>query len=133
MKTNFLYHLPDLSKRGTKLSPGPESVGSCFHDFFPRNYHFVGFFCARESSHNGLISFFKENYNSLPQVCSNSSSFTFWPSHFSSCARSNWTGIWTSIWTGIWTGNSDGTWTDKQSSHFSTAKEIRVKATFFFM
>ena len=65
MKTNFLYHLPDLSKRGTKLSPGPESVGSCFHDFFPRNYHFVGFFWARESSHNGFISFFKENYNFL--------------------------------------------------------------------
>ena len=62
------FDLPDLSKRGTKLSPGPESVGSCFHDFFPRNYHFVVFFCARESSHNGLISFFKENYNSLPQV-----------------------------------------------------------------
>ena len=37
------------------------------------------------------------------------------------------------FWTGIWTGNSNGSWTDKQSSHFSTAKEISVKATFFFM
>ena len=56
---------------------------------------------------------------------SNSSSFTFWYSLFASSCRSNWTGIWTS--------NSNGTWTDKQSCHFSTAKEIRVKATFFFM
>jgi hypothetical protein len=51
---------------------------------------------------------------------SNSSSFTFWYSEFTSSSRSNWTGI--------WTGNSNGSWTDKQSSHFSTAK---VKATFF--
>ena len=56
---------------------------------------------------------------------SNSSSFTFWYSQLASSSRSNWTGI--------WTGNSNGTWTDKQSSHFSTAKEIIVKATFFFM
>ena len=56
---------------------------------------------------------------------SNSSSFTFWSSQFPSSSRSNWTGI--------WTGNSNGIWTDKQSSHFSTAKEMSVKATFFFM
>ena len=49
--------------------------------------------------------------------------FTFWTSKFSSSYRSNWTGI--------WTGNSNGSWTDKQSPHFST--EIRIKATFFFM
>ena len=49
---------------------------------------------------------------------SNSSSLTFWSSQFPSSSRSNWTGI--------WTGNSNGTWTDKQSSHVSTAKEIRV-------
>ena len=56
---------------------------------------------------------------------SNSSSFTFWSNQFAFSSRSNWTGIWTC--------NSIFTWTDKQSSHFSTAKEIRVKATFFFM
>ena len=56
---------------------------------------------------------------------STSSSFTFWSSQIAFSSRSNWTGI--------WTGNSNGTWTDKQSSHFSTAKEISVKATFFFM
>ena len=56
---------------------------------------------------------------------SNSSSFTFWSSQFTTSSRSNWTVI--------WTGNSNGTWTDKQTSHFSTAKEISVKATFFFM
>ena len=54
-----------------------------------------------------------------------STSFTFWSSQFICSSKSNWTGIWTS--------NSNGTWTDKQSSHFSTAKEIRVKATFFFI
>ena len=27
----------------------------------------------------------------------------------------------------------NGTWTDKESSHFSTTKEISVKATFFFI
>ena len=31
------------------------------------------------------------------------------------------------------TGNSNGSWNDKYSSHFGTAKEIIVKATFFFM
>ena len=56
---------------------------------------------------------------------SNSSLFSFWSSQLASCSRSNWTGV--------WNGNSNGTWTDKQSSHFSTAKEISVKATFFFM
>jgi hypothetical protein len=56
---------------------------------------------------------------------SNSSSITFWTCQFGSRSRSNWTSI--------WTGNSNGSWTDKQSSHFSTVKEIRVKATFFFM
>ena len=45
-------------------------------------------------------------------------------SQFTSSSRSNWTSI--------WTGNSNCTWTDKQSSHFSTAKEIRVKTSFFF-
>ena len=56
---------------------------------------------------------------------SNSSSFTFWSSKLASSSRSNWTGI--------CTGNSNGSWTDKQSSHFSTAKEMSVKPTFFFM
>ena len=56
---------------------------------------------------------------------SNSSSFTFGSSKLASSSRSNWTGI--------WTGNSNGSWTDKHSSHFSTAKEMSVKATFFFM
>ena len=46
-------------------------------------------------------------------------------SQFGSSSRTNWTGI--------WTGNSNGSWTDKQSSHFSAVKEISVKATFFFM
>ena len=54
---------------------------------------------------------------------SKSSSTTFWTSQFGS--RSNWTGI--------WTGNSKGSWTDKQSSHFSRVKEMSVKAVFFFM
>ena len=56
---------------------------------------------------------------------SNSRSFTFWSSQFACSSRSNWTSL--------WTGYSNGTWTDKQSSHFSTAKEISVKAKFFFM
>ena len=56
---------------------------------------------------------------------SNSSSITFWTSKFSSSSKSNWT----SIWPGI----SNGSWTDKQSSLFSTAKEMSVKAIFFFM
>ena len=56
---------------------------------------------------------------------SNSSSITFWTSQFNYSSRSNWTGI--------WTGNSNGGWTDKQSSHFGTAKEMSVKATLFFM
>ena len=30
-------------------------------------------------------------------------------------------------------GNSNGSWTDKYLFHFSTAKEMSVKATFFFM
>ena len=51
----------------------------------------------------------------------NSSSFTFWSSQLACSSRSNWIGI------------SNGTWNDKQSSHFRTAKEIRVKATFFFI
>ena len=55
---------------------------------------------------------------------SNSTSITFLTSQFSSSS---------SNWTGTWTGNSNGSWTDTQSSHFSTAKEMRVKATFFFM
>ena len=56
---------------------------------------------------------------------SNSSSITFWTSQFGSSSRSNWIGI--------WTGNSNGIRTDKQSSHFSTVKEMSVKATFFFI
>ena len=56
---------------------------------------------------------------------SNSSSYTFWSSKSPSSSRSNWNGI--------WTGNSNRSWTDKQSSHFSTAKEISVNAIFFFM
>ena len=47
---------------------------------------------------------------------SNSSSIIFWTSKFGSSTRSNWTVI--------WTGNLNGSWTDKQSSYFSTAKEI---------
>ena len=50
---------------------------------------------------------------------SNSTSITFWASQFGSSSRSNWIGI--------WTGNSN------DSEHFSTAKEMNVKATFFFM
>ena len=42
----------------------------------------------------------------------NSSSFTFWSSKFASSSRRNWTGIWTC--------DSNGSWTDKHSSHFST-------------
>ena len=42
---------------------------------------------------------------------SNSSSITFWTSKFSSSSRNNWIGI--------WTGNLNGSWTDKQSYHFS--------------
>ena len=57
--------------------------------------------------------------------CSNSSSITFCTSQFGSSSRSNWTVI--------WTGNSNGSLTDKQSSQFSTAKEMSVKATFFFI
>ena len=56
---------------------------------------------------------------------SNSSSFTFWTSQFTSSSRCNWTGI--------STGNSNGSWTDKHSSHFSKAKEMSVKATFFYV
>ena len=53
---------------------------------------------------------------------SNSSSITFWTSQFISSFRSNWIGI--------GTGKSNGSWTDKQLSHFSTAKEMSVKPTF---
>ena len=56
---------------------------------------------------------------------SNSSSFTFWTSQFTSSSRCNWTGISTS--------NLNGSWNDKHSSHFSPANKISVKATFFFM
>ena len=56
---------------------------------------------------------------------SNSSSLTFWTSQFTYSSRCNWTGI--------STGNSNDSWTDKHSSHFSTAKEMSVKATFFFL
>ena len=80
------------------------------------------------NSHSNRIS----KYLNTTLVCfiyildsSNSSSFTFWTSHFTSSSRCNWTGI--------STGNSNDSWTDKHSSHFSTAKEMSVKATFFFM
>ena len=56
---------------------------------------------------------------------SNSSSFTFWTSQFTSSSRCNWTFI--------SNGHSTGSWNDKHSSHFSTANEISVNATFFFM
>ena len=42
---------------------------------------------------------------------SNSSSFTFWTSQFTSSSRCNWTGI--------WTGNSNDSWTDKHSSQYN--------------
>ena len=51
---------------------------------------------------------------------SNFSSITFWTSKFGSSSRSNWTDNW------------NGSWTDKQLSHFSTAKQMSVKATLFF-
>jgi hypothetical protein len=56
---------------------------------------------------------------------SNSISFTFWSSQFASSSRSNWSGI--------WNGDSNSSWMDKHSYHFSNPKEISVKATFFFM
>ena len=56
---------------------------------------------------------------------SNFSSFTFWSSKLASSSRSNCTDI--------WTGNSNGNWTYKHSTHFSTAKDVTVKATFVFM
>ena len=49
---------------------------------------------------------------------SNSSSFTFWTSQLTSSSR--------------WTELVSQPVTDKHSSHFSTAKEMSVKATFFF-
>ena len=52
---------------------------------------------------------------------SSSSWITFWTSKFSSSCRSSWTVI--------WNGNLNGSWTDKLSYHFSTAKEMSVKAT----
>ena len=36
-----------------------------------------------------------------------------------------------SKWPSTWTDNSNGNWTDKQSSHFRTAKEMSVKTTVF--
>ena len=56
---------------------------------------------------------------------SNSSSFTLWFSKFSSSSRCHGKGISNGKW--------NGSWTDKHSSHFSTAKDMSVKATFFFM
>ena len=56
---------------------------------------------------------------------SNSSSFTFLSSKLAYGSRSNLTGIWTS--------DSNGSWTDKHSSDFSTAKEMSITATFFFL
>ena len=56
---------------------------------------------------------------------SNSSSYTFGSSKLASSSRSNWTNM--------WNGSSNGCWPDKHSSHFSMAKEMSLKATFFFM
>ena len=50
---------------------------------------------------------------------SNSSSITFWTSQFGSSSRSNWI------------GNSNDSWTDKQSSHFSTTKDMSEKLSSF--
>ena len=55
---------------------------------------------------------------------SNSTSFSFWSSRFAFSFRSNWNGV-SNRW-------SNGSWTNKHSYHFSTAKEIRVNCTFFF-
>ena len=55
---------------------------------------------------------------------SNSSSIIFWTSKFSSSSESNRTSI--------WTGNSNGSWTDKQSSHFSTSKKDEFKSYILF-
>ena len=52
---------------------------------------------------------------------SNSSSFPFWFSKMTFISRSKLTCI--------WIGNSNGSWADKHSSHYSTAKEMSVKAT----
>ena len=52
-------------------------------------------------------------------------SITLRTSKFTSSSRFNWTGI--------STVNSNGSWNDKHSCHFSTAKEISAKAAFFFM
>ena len=52
-------------------------------------------------------------------------STTLRTSKFTSSSRCNWTGI-SSV-------NSNGSWNDKHSCHISTAKEIIVKDTFFFM
>ena len=79
----------------------------CSCDWLPRNHPYImgGFICTFSLS----ISL----------------SITLWTSKFTSSSRCNWTGI--------STVNSNGSWNDKHSCHFSTAKEIRVKATFFFM
>ena len=45
---------------------------------------------------------------------SNSSSLIFWSSKLGS--------IFGRKWSGIWSGNSNGSWTVKHSSHYSTAK-----------
>ena len=58
-------------------------------------------------------------------ILDSSNSSSFWSSKLASSSRSNWTGI--------WIVNSNGSWTDTHSSHFSTAKEMSLKATFFFM
>ena len=55
---------------------------------------------------------------------SNSSSFIFWTCQFASSSRCNWTGI--------STANSNGTWTDKESSNFSTYSK-RDKCTSYIL
>ena len=51
--------------------------------------------------------------------------FIFWSSKLATSTGSNWIGI--------WTGSLNGNSTDRHSSHFSTAKEMSVKATFILM
>ena len=84
--------------------------------------------CVKTIFYNGAIIFLHSHYDSKivwhDYGCfiynlgsSNSSSITFWTSQFGSSSRSNWTGV--------WTVNSNGSRTDKQSSHFSKRDECK--------
>jgi hypothetical protein len=91
-----------------------------------RNYFFQGYSCKPEKTRMTVPRFIFWLYLLLGSFIyildsSNSSSFTFWTSQLAFSSRSSWT------------CNSNASWTDKHSSHFSTAKEISVKATFFFL